>query len=128
MQSGLPLPVPHPHEPGRVAVQNPVAHSYDFVDFVPYVPPYITFEPCEMLPGGEGCDCIDLGCTAPSPEGVTFFTEPNGASVSADNTAATHAAAPCIDSHSGTEHDRELLGVCTAPPLPWQCMLLPLLQ
>lgn len=112
-------------------VQKPVTHSYDFMDFLPFIPPYITFEPCEMLPEGEGCDCIDLGCTSVSPEGVSFFMGPKDGAAGADNgnvaadtaTAdpAVAGAEPCVDTHSGTEHDRELLGVCTASPACRAC-------
>lgn len=107
-------------------VQKPVTHSYDFMDFLPFIPPYITFEPCEMLPEGEGCDCIELGCSSVSPEGVEFFMGPNNgaagsddSNVAADTTTAGTAAPvaeSCVDAHYGTEHDRELLGVCTALP------------
>lgn len=111
-------------------IQDPVTHSYDFVDFQPFIPPYITFEPCEMLPGGDGCDCLELGCTSASPDDVAFFTEPNGGVVAqgvsdgadeVDGAASVAEACETLDGyHSGTEHDRELLGVCTMLPcLGW---------
>eukprot|EP00892_Ulva_mutabilis_P012817 jgi/Ulvmu1/9908/UM057_0065.1 len=96
---------------------NPVTHSYDFVDFHPFIPPYITFEPCEMLPGGDGCDCLELGCTSASADDVSFFTNPNGGVTAQDasSVSATAAVSQACETpdghHSDTEHDRELLGV-----------------
>lgn len=105
-------------------MQNPVTHSYDFVDFHSFIPPYITFEPCEMLPEGEGCECLDLGCTSATPEDISFFTGPSGGVAAQDASASDNAAevAEACDTpeghHSGTEHDRELLGVCAPLPCP----------
>lgn len=104
-------------------VQNLVTHSYDFVNFLPYIPPYITFEPCEMLPGGEGCECINLGCTSPNSDAPSFFTSPNGAVVSGDTATPAAELGPAAiscpdvpDSKGTTEHERELLGVCMSLP------------
>lgn len=39
-----------------------VNHTYSFFDFQPIVPDTISFEPCIMLPGVGGCECLRLGC------------------------------------------------------------------
>lgn len=44
-----------------LAVQ-PVNHTYSFFDFQDSIPDTVTFQPCVMVPGGTGCDCVDLKC------------------------------------------------------------------
>lgn len=46
--------------PGR-ALQT-VHHVYDYLDFQPRIPDTVTFEPSFMLPGGDGCEELNLGC------------------------------------------------------------------
>lgn len=45
----------------RTCMQT-VNHTYAFFDFQPAVPDSISFEPCIMLPGASGCECLKLGC------------------------------------------------------------------
>jgi hypothetical protein len=44
------------------AVQ-PVQHFYEYFNFLPVVPDSVSFEPCKLVPGGTGCDCLNLGCS-----------------------------------------------------------------
>jgi hypothetical protein len=39
-----------------------VFHTYDYLDFKPYIPESVTFEPSYMLPGGKGCVDLNLNC------------------------------------------------------------------
>lgn len=39
-----------------------VFHTYDYIDFKPYLPESVTFEPSYMLPGGQGCEPVNLKC------------------------------------------------------------------
>jgi hypothetical protein len=49
------------HSEPSLGVQ-PVNHSYSFFDFQDSIPDTISFQPCVMVPGGTGCECVDLKC------------------------------------------------------------------
>eukprot|EP01025_Chloroclados_australasicus_P069874 TRINITY_DN993_c0_g1_i10.p1 TRINITY_DN993_c0_g1~~TRINITY_DN993_c0_g1_i10.p1 ORF type:complete len:510 (+),score=44.13 TRINITY_DN993_c0_g1_i10:30-1559(+) len=34
-----------------------VEHIYEYIDFKPYIEPYVKFEPCDILPKGRNCNC-----------------------------------------------------------------------
>lgn len=69
---------------GQLSAEKPsvvqqVDNSYDYIDFRTFLPPMAGFEPCEIMPGGDGCECLNLGCTDEEASGrgvVTQFASP----------------------------------------------------
>ena len=81
-----------------------VENLYDYIDFRPFLPPWAGFEPCEIMPGGDGCDCLELGCVddAAAENGVvTRFASPASCEALGASTGG------CSD-----KHKRNLLLVC----------------
>jgi hypothetical protein len=82
---------------------QPIYNSYDYVDFRPFLPPWAGFEPCEIMPGGEGCECLNLGCknaVAADSGVVSAFASP---------VSCEQIGAPTGD---GSKKKRDLFLVC----------------
>lgn len=56
-----------------VRVQR-VEVSYDYIDFRPFLPPWVSFQPCDLAPEGDGCECIELNCPTDSPDNPASST------------------------------------------------------
>jgi hypothetical protein len=50
-----------------------IERSYDYLDFRPHLPPWVSFQPCELVPGGDGCECIELACASNSKDATAFL-------------------------------------------------------
>jgi hypothetical protein len=48
-----------------------VNHSYEYFNFLPVVPDSVSFEPCQLVPGGTDCVCLNLGCAAGAAAALT---------------------------------------------------------
>jgi hypothetical protein len=85
-------PVFHDHscKRGIDLLQN-IRHTYDYFNFLPFIPYWVKFDPSQTYPGGDGCEAVDLGCTPAASE---------------------IPPAQVCSSSENERHKRELLGVC----------------
>ena len=80
----------------RFRVQ-PVNHTYSFFDFQSIVPDTISFEPCIMLPGVSGCDCLRLGCAVDQSDSRTAVEQQRAdATLNEVTFNVTQRDGPCV--------------------------------
>jgi hypothetical protein len=97
-----------------------VNHTYSFFDFQPQVPDSITFEPCVMLPGVRGCECLKLGCAVdqhnfrPQLEQSAAAAEQGQLTFNVSRRACAAPAGYVRES----AHRASIAGACARPPCP----------
>ena len=102
---------------------QPIKHVYSFFDFQPFVPDSVSFEPCFMLPEGDDCACLELGCIVDSTDGRRQQEQRKQAAVTEDVTFDVQGSegAPCPTPPGYMTRDRSagiVAGACAQPLLP----------